>query len=43
MRRTFNCGLGMVVAVAPQDAGHVLSALAGAGEQAWVVGDLAAA
>jgi phosphoribosylaminoimidazole synthetase len=42
MRRTFNCGLGLVLVVAPYDVGEVLMGLIGAGEDAFVVGELAA-
>lgn len=40
MRRTFNCGLGMVVCVAPQDADRALSLLVDAGETAWRLGEI---
>ena len=43
MRRTFNCGLGLVLVVAPDDVGEVLAGLIGAGEDAFVVGELASA
>ena len=43
MRRTFNCGLGLVLCVAREDADSVLSGLRASGESAWVVGELAAA
>ena len=43
MRRTFNCGIGLVLICAPDDAGDMLAALADAGEDAVVVGELAAA
>jgi phosphoribosylaminoimidazole synthetase len=43
MRRTFNCGLGFLLIVAPRDAEAVLAALLGAGETAFVCGELAAA
>ena len=43
MRRTFNCGLGLVLVVAPDAAGEALAALADAGEDAAVVGELAPA
>ncbi|WP_397419964.1 phosphoribosylformylglycinamidine cyclo-ligase [Phenylobacterium sp.] len=43
MRRTFNCGLGLVLVVAPEDAGAVLSGLTAAGEEAVVVGEVASA
>jgi phosphoribosylformylglycinamidine cyclo-ligase len=38
MRRTFNCGIGMVVVVAPDDAETALAALADSGENAWRLG-----
>jgi len=38
MRRTFNLGLGMLVAVAPADADRALGALAAAGQPGAVVG-----
>ena len=41
-RRTFNCGVGFVLIVAPQDAADVLSSLLEAGEDAFVCGELAA-
>ena len=43
MRRTFNCGLGFLLIAAPEDAPEVLAALIEAGEDATVVGELAAA
>jgi phosphoribosylformylglycinamidine cyclo-ligase len=43
MRRTFNCGLGLVLCVAKADAEAVVSALKASGESAWIVGELAAA
>ncbi|MFI4977006.1 MAG: phosphoribosylformylglycinamidine cyclo-ligase [Caulobacterales bacterium] len=42
MRRTFNCGVGMVLVVSPRDAEAVLTALIDAGETAFVCGQLAA-
>ena len=42
MRRTFNCGLGLVLIVAPDDVGEVLEGLIAGGEDAFVVGQLAA-
>jgi phosphoribosylformylglycinamidine cyclo-ligase len=38
MYRTFNCGIGMVLALAPADAGAALAALAAHGERATVIG-----
>ncbi len=43
MRRTFNCGLGMVVCVAPQDVASALALLRESGEQAWRLGEIQAA
>ena len=43
MRRTFNCGLGLMLIVAPRDAEAVLTALLNAGETAFVCGELAPA
>ncbi|WP_424814362.1 phosphoribosylformylglycinamidine cyclo-ligase [Roseococcus sp. YIM B11640] len=40
MLRVFNCGLGMVVVVAPEDVTEALAILGGAGELAWQVGRL---
>ncbi|KAJ2810278.1 hypothetical protein H4S07_002755, partial [Coemansia furcata] len=42
MARTFNCGLGMVLVVARENADAVVAALADAGEAAYVVGHLTA-
>ena len=41
MRRTFNCGLGFLLVVAPSDAEAVLASLLDAGETAFVCGELA--
>jgi phosphoribosylformylglycinamidine cyclo-ligase len=41
MRRTFNCGLGLVVVVAAGDADKVRAAFEQAGERAFIVGDIA--
>jgi len=38
MRRTFNCGVGMILAVAAQHAGTALERLAAGGEAAWLIG-----
>ncbi|HSM31628.1 MAG TPA: phosphoribosylformylglycinamidine cyclo-ligase [Woeseiaceae bacterium] len=41
MRRTFNCGVGMIVVVAAEDAGRAVSVLENAGESAWEIGRIA--
>jgi len=43
MRRTFNCGVGLTLIVAPDEVGAVLEGLTAAGEDAFVMGELAAA
>ncbi len=43
LRRTFNCGIGFILVVAPEDAPEVLAALIEAGEEAFVCGELTAA
>lgn len=43
LRRTFNCGIGFMLIVAPSDAQAVLAALLNAGENAFICGELAAA
>jgi len=40
MRRTFNCGVGMVAIVDAEHSDAVISQLQAAGEQAWVMGDI---
>jgi phosphoribosylformylglycinamidine cyclo-ligase len=40
MLRTFNCGIGLVAVVAPEDADACMDAFAGAGEDARIVGSL---
>jgi phosphoribosylformylglycinamidine cyclo-ligase len=40
MLRTFNCGIGMIVVTAPQDADAVAAAFAAAGEQVVRLGDV---
>lgn len=40
MYRTFNCGVGMVVCVAPEQLDLALSTLATLGETAWHLGDI---
>ena len=41
MYRTFNCGIGMVVCVAPEDEAAALAILRGAGEDAFTIGEVA--
>jgi phosphoribosylformylglycinamidine cyclo-ligase len=41
MYRTFNCGIGMVLAVPEAEAEDVLIRLSGLHEQAWVIGEVA--
>lgn len=43
LRRTFNCGVGFILIVAPENAEPVLAALLNAGETAFVCGQLVAA
>ncbi|MNQ79982.1 Phosphoribosylformylglycinamidine cyclo-ligase [compost metagenome] len=43
MHRVLNCGVGMVICVAPEQAEAALEALRAAGEQPWVIGNIAAA
>ncbi len=43
LRRTFNCGVGFILIVAPENAEPVLAALLNAGEVAFVCGQLEAA
>lgn len=40
MYRTFNMGIGMVLAVAAADVDDILSRLNGLGEQAWLIGEV---
>ena len=42
MRRTFNCGVGLVVCVAAEDAGQAKAILREAGETVWPLGHIAA-
>ena len=41
MRRTFNCGVGMIAAVAAADLGAALARLGELGETAWHIGSVA--
>jgi len=43
MRRTFNCGVGLMIVVAPEDVEPVLAALLNGGEDAFVCGELVTA
>ncbi|WP_286238217.1 phosphoribosylformylglycinamidine cyclo-ligase [Neptuniibacter halophilus] len=43
MYRTFNCGVGMVICVPAEKQDEALKLLADAGENAWVIGSIAAA
>ena len=43
LRRTFNCGVGFVLVVEPARAPAVMAALMNAGEEAFIVGELAEA
>ncbi len=42
LQRTFNCGIGMVVVVAKDDADRALAHLRGCDESAWVIGEVQA-
>ena len=42
MYRTFNMGIGMVLAVSENQAEDVIDRLKGLGESAWVIGEIAA-
>ncbi|MEO0473623.1 MAG: AIR synthase-related protein, partial [Bacteroidota bacterium] len=42
MYRTFNCGVGMILAVPAEQAQAVVAELNSAGEQAWVIGAIEA-
>ena len=42
MYNTFNMGIGMVVAVAPEDVDAAVAAAKAAGEQVYVIGELEA-
>ena len=43
LRRTFNCGVGLMLIVDPNDLADVLEGLVRAGEDAFVIGELASA
>ena len=43
MYRTFNCGVGMVICVAPEDKATALAELDAAGHKAWEIGRISAA
>jgi phosphoribosylformylglycinamidine cyclo-ligase len=40
MRRTFNCGLGLVIAVAAKSTDQAIARLQASGEAAWLVGEV---
>ena len=40
MYRTFNCGVGMIVALPQEDVETALGLLHQAGENAWVIGEV---
>jgi phosphoribosylformylglycinamidine cyclo-ligase len=42
MARTFNCGIGFVLVVAPGDVDATLDLMRGAGEAAFVIGQVVA-
>ncbi len=42
MYRTFNCGVGMVICVPAEQAQQALELLRAQGEEAWLLGDVAA-
>jgi phosphoribosylformylglycinamidine cyclo-ligase len=42
MYRTFNCGVGMVLCLAPEDVSKALDLLNAAGHEAWAIGCIAA-
>ena len=41
MRRTFNCGVGMIVVVDDDAADEAVTVLRDQGEDAWVIGHMA--
>jgi len=40
MYRTFNCGVGMILAVESEDAQTIATAFSDLGENAWVIGEI---
>ena len=40
MYRTFNCGVGMILAVESEDAQTIATAFNDLGENAWVIGEI---
>ncbi len=40
MFRTFNCGVGMIVAVPAEKADAAVTLLNAEGEQAWIIGEI---
>ncbi|MFT6267624.1 MAG: phosphoribosylformylglycinamidine cyclo-ligase [Alphaproteobacteria bacterium] len=40
MYRTFNCGVGLLLAVNNEDASDIVAFLSAAGENAWIIGEL---
>ena len=40
MYRTFNCGVGMVIALPQADVEKALNVLRAAGENAWLIGQI---
>ncbi len=40
MARVFNCGIGMVVVIAPEHVGNTLNILRNEGETAWEIGEI---
>ncbi len=43
MYRTFNCGVGMIIALSPENADNALQLLRDAGENAWKIGTIESA
>jgi phosphoribosylformylglycinamidine cyclo-ligase len=42
MRRTFNCGVGMILVLRQEDAANAVKILSAAGEIAWLIGEVVA-